>query len=150
VLAAVASGTAAAATRAVFFLTVHARLAPGSGTKATGRFSGVLVREAIAKASSSHTANPVGNAWRLVWKLSLPPLEGPVTGTLRIAGANGAAPVMRILCTQCALTPRGALTLTASQESRLAGSHAVVAVRALSATLRGVVRLAVQIPTPSG
>jgi hypothetical protein len=139
-VAAVACGSAAAAMPS-FALHVHARLAPTAGTSAAGSFDGVLASDSIGKVPFAQAAFPRQTAWRLGWRLSLPPLRGPITASLRIAAVKGAAPVARVLCTPCALEAKGTMTLTASQGLRVAGSHAVVVVHAPAATLRGPVKV---------
>jgi hypothetical protein len=136
----VAAGSAAAAVP-MLSLHVHARLAPVAGTKAAGRFDGGLVMTGGSKLPLANGAVPSdGGEWRLMWTLKLPALHRPMTASLRIRAENGAAPVTRVLCKQCATRAQGAITVTRSQAFRIAGAHAVVVVRAPSAKLRGTVR----------
>jgi len=143
-VAAVACGSAAAATPSVW-LRVGAHLAPVAGTKADGRFNGLLVRNGgTAQSRGAQPRN--GSSWQLTWRLALPALEGPMTASIRMPAQKDAAPVARMLCTRCTATAHGVITLTGSQAMRIAGSHAVVVVQASSATLRGAVTVFTQIP----
>jgi hypothetical protein len=143
--AAVVCGSAAAAAP-TYAIRVHARLAPVTGTTAAGRFSGLLAKSALPPQGTATVVPRVGQGWRLSWKLSLPSLRGPVTASLRISGKNGAPPVARVLCRGCSTTANGRMPLTASQALRVAGSDAVIVVRARSATLRGRVKASTHIP----
>ena len=143
-VAAVAAATAAVAMSA-FLVQVHARLAPVSGTKASGRFSGILARSGDRPQGQS-AAPRSGTRWRLAWRVNLPSLSGPVTASLRVRADHGAAPVTRMLCRRCTRGASGAMTLTGSQAMRVANAHAFVVVRASSATLRGTVRSQAQVP----
>src|SRR5712691_10838272 len=97
-VAAAASGSAAAAMPA-FWLNLHARLAPVAGTTAAGRFDGALVRTGDGRTPETQSAVPrAGSRWRLSWKLTLPALRGPMTASLRVSAAPGAAPMARMLC----------------------------------------------------
>jgi hypothetical protein len=151
VIAAVASANAAAAVP-VFWLSVHARLAPISGTTAAGRFSGSLVvRVGDKNVVEPWDPPPFANRALLTWKLKLPALGGPMTASLRLRATKTAAPVARTLCTGCSTAAGGQITLTASQGLRIAQSGAVVVVRTASATLRGSVKAVVRTPNqPTG
>jgi hypothetical protein len=120
-------------------LRVHARLAPVAGTTAAGRFNGLLARSGEGPAPQVVPRVPL--PWRLTWTLRLPALHRPTTGSLRIAAEGGAPPVVRVLCPRCATRANGTIRLTASQALRIAGSDAVVVVRARSATLRGAIKV---------
>lgn len=144
VVAAVAFGSAAA--RAAFFIGVQAHLAPVTGTKATGQFNGVLVRNT----GGGKAARPGGSSWQLSWRLSLPALKGPMATSLRIGRADGAAQMMRLLCAQCSTSANGTTTLTSSQVSRMGDAHGVVVVRTRSATLRGTIKMLVHVAHPEG
>jgi hypothetical protein len=128
------------------WLHVRARLAPVAGTKAVGRFEGVLVKRGERSTSAGKVANPRGNAWRLTWQLSLPALDGPVTASLRIDSGRSSAHVRRVLCARCSTSTAGTMTLTARQVMRIRKSNAVVVVRTSSARLRGPVRVFVHVP----
>lgn len=149
VVAAIAVGSAAAATPG-FWLRLHARLAPVAGTTAVGRFDGTLVMSVGQRMTEASSALPqAGSNWRLTWRLSLPPLAGPVDVSLRVGALKGASPVARLLCTRCSRDANGAITLTASQALRVSASHAVVVVRTSSASLRGPVKVFLRIPVPT-
>ncbi len=143
------SATVAAAAPA-FMLQIHARLAPVSGTKASGLFSGVLVRSGSGNTPRAYSVVPrSGNHWQLAWRVNLPSLRRPVTASLGVRADRGAAPVMRMLCKRCTRGERGAMTLTGRQAMRVANGHAFVLVQARSATLRGTVRSVAEIPVPT-
>lgn len=133
--AAIVCGSAAAILPSSW-VQVRAHLAPVSGTTATGRFSGLLVK-----------GGPV-SGWRLTWNLSLPSLGGSMTASLQVGAAKGAAPVTRMLCKQCARGAKGALTLTGAQALRVTRDNAVVVVQTQSATLRGPVKAFLHVPVP--
>lgn len=140
VAAAIAAGSAAGAVPVIKF-SVHARLAPATGTK-TGRFSGLLVKSA----SMRQTARP--SQWQLSWKVLLPALRSPAKASLRIPARNGAPLYVHVLCTGCTSTVSGKLALTNSQALRLAQSHATVVVLAPPMTLRGAVKAHSILPKP--
>jgi hypothetical protein len=142
--AAVVCGSAAAAVP-TFVLRVHARLGPVAGTTAAGRFSGVLARNGPVVPRRATAVPRLGSRWSLTWKLSVPSLGGSPTASLRIRAWKGAAPVTRVLCTQCGTTANGTMTLTTSQALRIAGSKAVVVVRTGSATLRGPLKVSMHV-----
>jgi hypothetical protein len=122
-------------------LRLHARLAPVAGTTAAGRFNGTLARS-LQLGRVEPWENPRAAArWQLTWKASLPSLSSPASVSLRISAVKGAAPAVRMLCTSCATTAKGAIALTASQASRVANGHAAVVVRSETATLRGAVKV---------
>lgn len=141
----IGAGSAAAATP-VILLEVHARLAPVAGTKAAGQFDGGLVRTGGGTLHATSAVPRSGLEWRLTWRLQLPKLRRPMAASLRIAGANGAAPVKQVLCKQCAARARGTITLGNGQALRIAQSHAVVVVHTADATLRGKVTVLVHDP----
>lgn len=134
-VAAIACGSAAAVLPSSW-VQVRAHLAPVAGTNADGRFSGLLLRGGAA------------SRWQLAWKLSLPSLGGPMTASLRVGSAQGAAPSTRTLCRQCARGAKGAMTLTANQALRITRDDAVVVVRTPTAMLRGPVKAFVHVPVP--
>jgi hypothetical protein len=134
-VAAIACGSAAAILPSSW-VQVHARLAPAGGTNAAGTFSGLLLRGGAA------------SRWQLTWKLSLPALGGPMTASLRVPAAQGAASATRMLCSRCARGAKGAMTLTGSQALRVTRDDAVVVVQTPSATLRGPVKAFVHVPVP--
>jgi len=135
VVAAIASGTAAAAV-STLGLRVHARLAPKGATTAAGRFSGTIVKSGDGGAAPRAPIH-----WQLTWSLRLPALHGSKSASLRIGAGLHAPAVARALCTGCTTTASGTLTLTPSQVFRIAQSHGTVVVRAPSATLRGAVKV---------
>jgi hypothetical protein len=137
---ALTAGGAAAATPA-FSLRLHARLAPVAGTTAAGRFDGGLVMTGGALPYAKAVVPRVGNHWRLTWRLNLPALNGPISASLQLRTANGAASSARMLCTQCTRSANGTLTLTGSQALRILRADAVVVVRTQSSTLRGTVKV---------
>jgi hypothetical protein len=146
-LAVAATAATSAAAMPIVLLHVRAQLASVAGASARGRFSGVLFDAGVEpRLQPNSTRPPLVNQWRLTWKLSLPPLGGSATATLRF-GTGGAAP--RVLCKRCARHAQGAVMLTPAQEGRITDSHAVVVVRSRSATLRGPVRVVLQFPVPS-
>lgn len=133
--AAVACGSAAAVIPSSW-AQLRATLAPASGANAAGRFSGLLVNGGVP------------SRWQLTWRLSLPPLRGPMTASLRLSAARGSAPATRTLCRQCARGAKGTMTLTADQALRVTGDDAVIVVRTPSAALRGPVKAFVHVPVP--
>ena len=139
-VAAVATGSATAAMPG-FTVRVHAHLAPVSGTAASGKFRGLLVRGYGGQAPQRQSATPRSRSqWRLAWRLSLPALSGPVTASVRVHAKGGAAPAARVLCGRCATKARGTMTLTTSQAVRIANGNSVVVIHAGSATLRGTIK----------
>lgn len=139
-VAAVACGSAAAAMPG-FSLRVRAHLAPAAGTTAGGEFRGALAENGGGASRYAPSAIPwTGSHWRLSWQLRLPALGRRMSATLRIGAEKGAAPVARVLCTQCATDANGTIGLTASDALRIAGSRAFVVVSTPSAKLRGRVR----------
>jgi len=139
-MAAIASGTAAAAMQTLGFR-VHARLAPTAGTTAVGRFNGT-----ITKSTGGGAAVPRAPIhWQLTWLLRLPALHGSEAAALRIAAGHGAPAVVRRLCKSCGTTAGGTMTLTSSQVFRIAQSNGTVVVRTASATLRGAVKVVADI-----
>jgi len=146
VVAAIAIG-GATAVASVFWLHLHARLAPVSGTQAAGEFNGTLVR--IGGRGPTPTGRvpvPLGSRWQLAWSLSLPKLDGTMNASLRIGSPRSSTRVTRVLCTRCSTTPRGTMTLKARQVRHISKAGAVVVVRAGSATLRGPVKVFVDLP----
>jgi hypothetical protein len=138
-VAAVAAGGAAAAVP-MFVFPVQARLAPISGAKSAGHFSGTLARPDEQPVQTQALPSN-GNSWRLRWKVSFPSLGRPAAVTLRVASRNGAPAVVRVLSARCSTSARGMVTLTGSQASRIVRGDAVVTVRAGSAKLRGAVKM---------
>lgn len=139
--AAVVTGSAAGSLPVVK-VSVHARLAPVTGTNAAGRFSGLLVK-------SGDTAYPrTGQKWSLSWKVRLTSVRGLAKASLRIPARNGAPLSLRVLCSGCEGTTSGRLMLTNSQAIRVAQSHATVVVLAPSTTLRGAVKAQAILPKP--
>ena len=145
-VAAVAAGSAAAA-MPVVTVSVHARLAPVTGTNAAGRFSGMLVKNTN---SVRPQGPPTPLKWHLTWKVQLPALQTAATASLRIPSRNGAAAYVHVLCSGCRSTTSGTLALTNSQAQRLAQSHGTVMALASSAMLRGAVKAQVILPKPVG
>jgi hypothetical protein len=137
--AAVAAGSAAASVP-VLTVSVHARLAPVTGAKAAGRFSGLLVKHGEPPAAEPSPTPRAGSGWRLSWKVSLPTLSGQTSVSLQVPARNGAPRFVHVLCTGCTSTAKGTLALTNSQAIRVAQSHASVMVRTPSAMLRGTVK----------
>jgi opacity protein-like surface antigen len=133
--AAIACGSAAAVMPSTW-VTVRAHLAPVSGTSGTGRFNGLLLRGGAA------------SRWQLTWELSLPALRGPMTASLQVGAAKGAAPATQMLCKQCARGAKGAMTLTGSEALRVTRDDVVVVVQTPSATLRGPLKAFVHVPVP--
>jgi hypothetical protein len=142
VVAAITCGSAAAAAIPVYWLDLHARLAPVAGTTAAGQFNGRLF-VSVGEPNPLEPSDPLLRVNRsvLTWKLNLPALQGPVFATLRFRPAKGAAPFVRVLCEHCSTSAHGEITLTKSQALRVATSHAAVVVSAASATLRGPVKV---------
>ena len=128
------------------WLQVRAHLAPVAGTKAAGRFQGVLVKPGGGIVPAGKVANPRVSTWRLTWKLNLPALEGPVTASLQIGSGRSSARAKHMLCTRCSTEATGTLTLTARQVTRIKKSHGVVVARTSSARLRGPVKVVVRGP----
>jgi hypothetical protein len=124
----------AAAATPSYPLSLHARLAPASGTSAAGQFSGTLVMniDGESKLGSPHAV--------LLWAVSLRGVHRPTT-SLRLSATSGAPPVTRTLCTSCATTARGRTLLTNAQGLRIATSDATIVVRTSSVTLRGSVKV---------
>jgi len=141
-VAAFAAGGAMAA-MPIAVAPVQARLTPvGDATSKAGHFSGVLVRGAAPMQSTPVTPAPRNpTRWRLSWKVSLPQLGRPAAVTLQVAARGSASAVVRVLCSTCSASAKGALTLTNSQATRVLSGDAVVMVRAPGPTLRGVVRV---------
>ncbi len=139
VIAAITAGSAVAGTST--WLEVHARLKPVAGSKDGGRFDGVLIRkDGRVITPDSDVPIPVGSRWQLVWSLSLPKLDDPMTASLRIGGQRNSVGGTRMLCTRCSVKANGTMTLTARQAMRIAKEDAVVVVRTRSARLRGSVK----------
>lgn len=136
-VAAVAAGSAAAAAPGIL-IRVHARLAPATGTTASGRFDGMLFKRGME--ARPQAVPRTGSHWRLAWRLSLPSLSGPVTATLRVRADRRAAAAGHVLCSRCTTSASGSMTLTGSQAMRIASGHGFVVVRSQSATLRGTIR----------
>lgn len=140
-VAAVVAGGAAAAPP-IMVIPLHARLAPVSGTRPAGSFSGTLVGNGLEQPVHAPSAMPSnGERWRLRWKASFPSLGRPAAVTLRIAGRSGAPAIVRVLSTRCSTSARGTLTLSGTVAGRIARGDAVVTVRAGSARLRGAVKV---------
>lgn len=141
--AAIAAGGAAAATST--WIGVHARLSPVAGTREAGRFSGALVEVGPTRGirPGGTVAIPSKSRWRLTWSLALPKLHAPMTATLRLG--SGRSP--RVLCTGCSAKSRGIVALTARQTRSITSADAVVVVRTRSATLRGPVKVELQVPS---
>jgi hypothetical protein len=140
---AVACGSAAAASSAIWLVRVHAGLAPVAGHAAGGRFDG-----SIAMGNAGAMPNgPAASSQRLNWSLALPAMRGQITASLRIHRLNNAAPATLVLCSHCATTAKGSLTLTGSQAMRITQRHAYVVVRTASARLRGTVEIVLPLPT---
>jgi hypothetical protein len=148
VVAAVVCGSAAAAVIPVYWLSLHARLAPAAGNSAAGQFSGTLL-VSVGGTNPAEPSDPLPPVKRsvLTWKLSLPPLRGrgPISASLRLRATTSAAPLVRVLCERCSTTAHGRIMLTKSQGLRVATSDAVVVVTAASATLRGPVKVSARI-----
>jgi len=146
VVAAVVCGSAAAAVIPVYWLSLHARLAPAAGNSAAGQFSGTLL-VSVGGTNPAEPSDPLSPVKRsvLTWKLSLPPLRGPISASLRLRATTSAAPLVRVLCERCSTTAHGRIMLTKSQGLRVATSDAVVVVTAASATLRGPVKVSARI-----
>jgi hypothetical protein len=125
----------------IFAIPVQARLAPASGTGATGNFSGALVSDVSEQPVQMPALPRNGIRWRLRWKVTLPPLGTPASVTLRIRAAGGAAAVVRVLSARCTGSAKGTMRLTRRQAARIASGDADVLVHAPTATLRGVVRV---------
>jgi hypothetical protein len=144
-VAAVACGSAAAATIPPFWLNLHARLAPVAGTTATGRFTGTLhVTGRDPTPEPSDNLPPLGQSL-LTWHLKPPALHGSMSASLRLRTTNSAPPLTRMLCMRCSTTASGKMTLTTAQGLRIAQSGAVVVVRTHTATLRGPVKVSARI-----
>jgi hypothetical protein len=145
VVAAIASGSAPAATPTQW-LTVRARLVPVTGTKAAGRFSGVLIKTGGGRRITPDGKVPIppGSRWRLTWSLSLPKLDGRMTASLRIGSAGTSAHVTRPLCAGCSLRTGGIMTLSARQVTRISKGDAVVVAQTRSVRLRGPVKVSLQ------
>ncbi|HEX4323859.1 MAG TPA: hypothetical protein VHZ77_04420 [Gaiellaceae bacterium] len=147
VAAAIAAGSAVAGTST--WMDVHARLKPVAGTKDAGRFDGVVSwKGGRVITPDSNVPVPSGSRWQLVWSLSLPKLDGPVTASVRIGRQRSSVHATRVLCTRCSAKANGTMTLTANQARRIAKEDAVVVVRTRSARLRGSVRVSVHTPVP--
>jgi hypothetical protein len=144
-LAAIAAGSAAAA-MPLMTISVHARLAPVTGTNAAGRFSGLLAKNTTMRPQSP----PTQLKWHLSWRVRLPALRTPTSASLRIPALNGAAGYVHVLCYACRSTTTGTLALTNSQAQRLVQSHGTVVVQAPSTMLRGAVKAQVILPKPTG
>src|SRR4051794_1004350 len=146
VVAAVVCGSAAAAVIPVYWLSLHARLAPAAGNSAAGQFSGTLL-VSVGGTNPAEPSDPLPPVNRsvLTWKLSLPPLQGPISASLRLRATTSAAPLVRVLCERCSTTAHGRIMLTKSQGLRVATSDAVVVVAAASATLRRPVKVSARI-----
>jgi hypothetical protein len=145
VIAAITAGGMAAAT-STFWWNLRARLAPVAGTKDAGQFQGVLVRSGGGVTLDAGTRVPAGSQWGLSWRLTLPPLDGPMTVSLRIGSERSSTSVTRVLCTRCSTSAAGTMTLTARQARRLSKGDAVVVVRTRSARLRGPVKVVLHNP----
>jgi hypothetical protein len=145
-VAAVACGSAAAAAIPVLMVSLHARLAPVAGTTATGQFNGSLSVTIGSDQLEPSDNLPNPGRSQLFWKLSLPPLRGPISASLRLHAttSGSAAPAARVLCSRCSTTANGTLSLTVAQGLRIARSGAMVIVRTPSATLRGAVKVSPQ------
>jgi len=146
-VAAIACGSATAATIAAYSVNVHARLAPVAGTTAAGRFSGTLV----VSLGGPNQFEPSDNLRQpaqsmLFWNLRLPALHGPMSASLRLRATNGAAPVSDLLCSHCSTAANGSLKLTAEQGLRIAESGGTIVVRTPSAMLRGHITVSPQVP----
>jgi hypothetical protein len=149
VVAAFVCGSAAAAIP-VYWLDLHARLAPVAGTSAAGRFAGTLL-VSVGETNGiepSDTLPPVNGAV-LTWKLRLPALHGSMSASLRLRATKSAAPLALMLCAHCSTTAGGRLTLTKRQGLRIASSDAVVVVTTASATLRGRIKVCARIVAPT-
>jgi hypothetical protein len=152
-LVVVACGSAAAtAAIPVFWVSLHARLAPIAGTTFAGRFNGtLLVTAGPNRLEPSDSLPQKPGQSTLNWKLSLSALRGPISAWLRLHATKSAAPVARVLCERCSTQASGSLKLTAAQGLRIVRSRAVVVVRTPTATLRGPVKVTSQIvPLPAG
>jgi hypothetical protein len=137
VVSALAAGTATA-TAPADRLEVRARLAPVSGTKATGVFSGTLVKRGGTRVTpGGRTAASPGVRWALSWGLSAPELNGPVAVSLRFGSGGSSAQATRVLCTSCSTKAMGMSMLSARQVTRINRGDAKVVVRTRSAKLRG-------------
>lgn len=139
VAAMTAGGTAAATS--TFSVNLHARLAPVAGTKSAGQFEGVLVK---VGGGITPATLPAGSQWRLTWRLTLPALDGPAAASLRIGSERHSSSLTRVLCTRCARTATGTMTLKGPQGKRVSKGRAVVVVRTRSARLRGPVKVSLQ------
>jgi hypothetical protein len=145
-VAAIAAGSATAATS--MWIDVHARLSPVAGTRAAGKFSGVLVELGPTHGITpgGTVAIPAKTRWRLTWNLTLPTLHGPTTTKLRFG--SGRSP--RVLYAGRSTKTRGIAVLSARQARSIAKADAVVVVRTRSATLRGPVKVEIQSPITQG
>ena len=145
-VAAIACGNAVAAAIPAFWVKLHARLAPVSGTAAAGWFTGTLLVAVGGPGRPEPSDNlPQPNRSVLTWKLSLPALRGPISASLRTRGTQSAPPVTSILCARCSTVVSGSLNLTVAQGLRIVRPGAVIVVRTASATLRGRVEASPQI-----
>jgi len=146
VVAAIACGSASAATIPGFWLDLHARLVPVAGTSASGKFTGTLLMS-VGGTNPVEPSDPIPPVNRavLTWKLRLPALQGSMSASLRLRATKSAAPVAIMLCQHCSTTASGRVTLTKSQALRVARADAVVVVTTASATLRGRVKVSARI-----
>jgi hypothetical protein len=126
---------------------VHARLAPVAGATATGRFSGVVLRQDVRSITPAGTIGiPRPSKWQLTWSLSLPQLDGPMSASLRIGSGGSSSRVTRVLCARCSTRTRGITALTGRQAKAISKADAVVVVRTPSARLRGAVKVQLHAP----
>lgn len=147
---AIGCGSAAAAAIPVFWMDLHARLAPVAGTAGAGGFTGtLLVSLGTDRPEPSANLPPTTRYSQLNWRLSLPPLRGPVSASLRLPAANGAAPVARTLCARCSRGASGKVRLTVAEGLRITRPGAVAVVRTPSAMLRGPIKVSPQIVASS-
>jgi hypothetical protein len=131
----------------MFLLDLHARLAPVAGTKTAGKFQGVLSRMGSHGITpGGKVAVPPNSRWQLTWSLSLPQLDEPMTASLRIGSSRSSVHLTRVLCRGCSTSARGMTSLSARQVRSISKANGMVVVRAGAATLRGRVKVSVNIP----